>query len=55
MPEEWLEGRKEKRRLAPHAAKISEKRDAGESITKEEEDLFNRRHTLVPYIKTLKL
>ena len=40
--------------MAPHAAKIKQKRDAEEPITKKEEYLLNRRNTLVPYIKNIK-
>ena len=48
--EKWLEARlaagKEIQKLAPRAAKIKQKRHAGEPIMKEEEHVFNRRHAL---------
>ena len=56
--EQWLEARfaagKEIQKLATRAAKIKQKRDAGEPITKEEEYVFNRRHALGPYITDIK-
>ena len=52
----WQKAGKEIKMLAPRAAKIKQKRDAGEQITKKEEYVLNRRNTLVRYIKkTLKL
>ena len=57
-PEQWLEARpaasKEIQKLAPGVAKIKQKRDAGEPITKEEEYVFNRRHALGQYITNIK-
>ena len=40
--------------MAPRAARIELKRNAGAPITKEEEDEFNRRHALGPYITNIK-
>ena len=40
--------------LAPRAKRIEQKRNAGDLITKEEEDVFNRRHVLGPYITNIK-
>ena len=40
--------------MVPRAAKIKQKRDAGEPITKEEEYVFNRRHALGSYITNIK-
>ena len=52
----WQKAGKEIKNLAPLAATIKQKRDAGEPITKKEEYVLNRRDTLVPYIKkTLRL
>ena len=45
---------KEIKTLAPHAAKIKQKRDAGEPITKKEEYMLNRRDALGPYITNIK-
>ena len=57
-PEEWREARKgagkEKQRLAPHVAKTKKKMGAGKPITKEEENDYNRRHALDPYITNIK-
>ena len=57
-PEEWREARleacKEIKRLASRAKSIAQKRNAGKPITKEEEDVFNRRHALEPYIRSIK-
>ena len=57
-PEEWREARleegKEIKRLATRAKRIEQKRNAEEPITKEEEDVFNRRHALGPYITNIK-
>ena len=40
--------------LAPRAKRIEQKKNAGDLITKEEEDVFNRRHALGPYITNIK-
>ena len=57
-PEEWrvarLEAGKEIKRLAPRAKRIEQKSNAGESITKEEEGVFDRRHALGLYITNIK-
>ena len=50
----WQKAGKEIKKLAPHTAKIKQKRDAGEPITKKEEYVLNRRNTIVPYIKNIK-
>ena len=59
-PEEWREARletgKEIKRLAPRAKKkkLSRKEISGQPITKEEDDVFNRRLALGPYITNIK-
>ena len=57
-PEQWREARlaegKEIKRFAPRAKKTEQKSNAGESMTNEEEGVFNRRHALGPYITNIK-
>ena len=50
----WQKAGKEIKTLAPHAAQIKQKGDAGEPFTKKEEYVLNRRDTLVPYLKNIK-
>ena len=40
--------------MASHAAKTKKKREAGEPITKEEEEDFSKRHALGQYMKNIK-
>ena len=57
-PEQWrkarLETGKEIKRLDSRAKKKQQKSNAGETITKAEEGVFNRRHALGPYITNIK-
>ena len=57
-PEQWREARlaadKEIKRLTPRAKRNEQKNNAGEPIMKEEEGVFNRRHTLGPYTTNIK-
>ena len=47
----WQKAARKTKKLAPHAAKIKQKRDVGEPIKKKKEEyVLNRWDTLVPYI-----